>query len=262
MRGMILIPVLLAIATPAAAGLNAYYEGFERFQGKAVPATAHYAVESGRAVAALKGGSFSFRILYFDQEQLLRMVLDSEKQYVDFPVSEGGITASMEEQMKAQIADLPPEQRKMVEDMMKQQMEAPGKTPTFEYVRTGKTATVLDYECSQVEILANKKKTSEYWGTSSPDFAISETERHTVQSMDRALHGADVGGRDGGASQVLRWDAEKDGHPLIMRCFSDTSITLHLQLARFDHKPIPKDLFKIPAGYRKTEMPTMPSGDQ
>jgi hypothetical protein len=80
-----------------------------------------------------------------------------------------------------------------------------------------------------------------------------------------AEHGSRVTGPTSAAGMAARRrfcaDTEKDGHPLIMRCFSDTSITLHLQLAKFDHKPIPKDLFKIPAGYKKTEMPTMPSGD-
>lgn len=73
--------------------------------------------------------------------------------------------------------------------------------------------------------------------------------------MSRALHGTDISVKAGGTARAFLWDTEKDGYPLITRCFNDTTMTLHLQLTSFDRKPLAKDLFKIPSGYKKPEMP-------
>lgn len=128
------VAAILALAAPAAAQLNTYYEGFERYGGKRFPATAQYSVDAGRAVAVMKG-EHAFRLIYLQKEGVLRMLLDSDKQYMDVPATEGGLAGSLAAQLESQMAELPPEERKMVQDMMKKtQSEKP--TAALEYVWT------------------------------------------------------------------------------------------------------------------------------
>ena len=103
-------------------------------------------------------------------------------------------------------------------------------------------------------MLFGSVKAAEYWATPSPDFKISDAERAAMAGLGKALNGADAGGRAAGASRAFMWDTNQEGFPLIMRCTADTAITTHLQITKFDRKPLPKEMFKVPSGYKKLSL--------
>jgi Domain of unknown function (DUF4412) len=253
MRHVILSFAMLLTAAPASAQLHAYYEGFVRHEGKVLPATAEYGVEAGRAVATMKGGLGAFRIVYLEKEQLVRIILESEKQYFEVPVTEGGMAGSVMAEVESQLESLPPEQHKAIEEQLKMPQQA-SKAASAEYVMTDDMTKVLGYDCTRVNVLLGGTKAAEYWGTPSPDFKISEAERATMAGLGKALNGADAGAGAGGASRAFMWDTNQDGFPLIMRCTADTAITTHLQITKFDRKPLPKEMFKVPSGYKKLNL--------
>jgi hypothetical protein len=263
-----LAPVLLAIlalASPAAAQLNAYYEGVQRVDGKAIPLTTRYSLEKGR-VAALMSGARSVKMLYVQKDNTLRVIDEQTKSYFDLDRKEleqitGGAMAQMQEQM----AKMPPEQRAMAEQMMKGAMANMGGAPEkpVTYAWSKETMTVKGYPCTRVDIMRGDEKHAEYWGTTSPDFKITDDERATAKAMHDCLSGLAIiakRGVGGGETSQFQWDTSTDGYPLICRCFSGADTTLDVHLTRFDRKPLEDDLFKVPDGYKKQEIGGMGPG--
>jgi hypothetical protein len=245
---------LLCCASSARAQFTTRYSGTERRDGKSVPATAQFSVEKGRA-AMIMTGSRSSRMVFLEQQGVLRVIDDGTKSYFDLdqkmtqdPGAGGGPMAQMEQQ----LAQMPPEQRKMAEQMMKGSMAAMKPTPTT-YVWTKEEQTIQGYACTKVECMVGDDKRSEYWGTKSPDLKLTDDERNTMLAMQGYLrsftiHVAPAGGGEGRAFQ---WDTSVDGYPVITRCFDHGDTTLDLRLDSVDRKPLAKELFETPAGFKR-----------
>jgi hypothetical protein len=248
-----IILALLSVAAPASAQFNTYYSGTERRDGKSVPATAQFSVEKGRA-AMIMTGFRSSRMLFLEKQGVLRVVDDATKTYFDLDrqVSQGG----MMDQMEEQLAKMPPEQRKMAEQMMQGTMGASKPTPTT-YVWTKEKQTIKGYDCTKVETMVGDEKRSEYWGTTSADFKMTPDERNTMLTMQGYLRSFTImvkGGEGDGSSRAFQWDTSVDGYPLITRCFSHGDTTLDLRMQSFDRKPLDKSLFEVPSGFKKQEL--------
>ena len=260
------------LCSTASAQLNALYKGVERLGGKENPASAQFSIEPGR-IAVVITGERSARLLYFEKDGVLRFVDDGEKMYFDMDdqaISSLGATASsMMAEMENQLAELPPEQRKMAEQMLKGRLgggaedAARKPAPKTEYVWTKEKKTVLGYECTRVEIVEAGVKNADYCAATSKDFKISEGERKTILAMRKLIEGlasavGSLGGQDSVQTRAFQWDTSVDGYPLITRCFEDGKVTLDLQLEAFDRKPLAAALFDVPAGYKKESLPQTP----
>jgi len=244
---------LLFAAAPASAQFNTYYSGTERKNGTSVPATAQFSVEKGR-VAVIMKGSRSSRMLFLEKQGVLRVVDDASKSYFDLDKQSGPDGGAME-QMEKQLAQMPPEQRKMAEQMMQGAMGSAKPTPTT-YVWTKEKQTIKGYDCTKVEAMVGDQKRSEYWGTTSADFKMTPDERNTMLAMQGYLRNFMImvrGGEGDGSSRAFQWDTSVDGYPLITRCFDHGDTTLDLKLASFDRKPLDKDLFEVPSGFKKQD---------
>lgn len=269
MRIVPLVLGALICAVPAAADFNAYYKGTQLDDGKTVPVTTQFSVTKGRCAMLFKG-TRSARMLFLEKEGVLRIVDDRTKSIVDLDRQSldhmKGDVASAMEQAKAQMAQLPPEQRAMMEKMMHSAMNAPTSNPPDVYVRSDDKQTVNGYECTRVSIMAGSEKRAEYWGTTSADFKLSEDDRKTVLAMQDYLRSytiqvASMGGGGGDAqSRAFTWDTSVEGFPLISRCFHGATTTLDLKLDASDRKAVSGSLFEVPSGYKKREMPTLSEG--
>jgi hypothetical protein len=251
MRIPVALLALLVIAAPASAELNAYYKGVDRRSGREVPATAQFSVDKAHVVLSMRG-STSWRMIFLAKEKLLRMVDDSGQKYFDVP--EGGQTKAMLLEAQKQLAELPPEQRKVAGQMMRQALTSAANAPPPEYLWTTKRQTVVGHECTRVDIKQAGKKKAEYWGTTSPAFKISADERKTVVAMQPYLGSSDItASTAGSAVRAFQWDTSTEGYPLVMRCFEGDTTTVDLQIHSWDRKPLSKELFRIPYGYTKAE---------
>jgi hypothetical protein len=161
------------------------------------------------------------------------------------------------DEMQEQLAKMPPEQRKMAEQMMQGAMGRAKAQPHTTYVWTKEKQTIKGYECTKVEAMVGDEKRSEYWGTTSADFKMTPDERNTMLAMQGYLRnfmiGVSMGGGEGGSSRAFQWDTSVDGYPLITRCFDHGDTTLDLRLESSDRKPLTKDLFEVPSGFKKQD---------
>ena len=272
MRLVVLPALAVSLLCPTAlAQLNALYKGVERLEGKENPASAQFAIEPGRIALVIKGER-SARLVFTDKDGVLRFIDDGEKMYFDMDEqtinSLGAAASSMMAEMEQQLSQLPPEQRRMAEEMLKGRSGGGAQPndkakPKTEYKWTTDKKTVLGYECTRVEIVEGGVKSAEYCAAKSKDFKISEGERKTILAMQKLIEGfasvvSSMGGQDDVQTRAFQWDTSVDGYPLITRCFEDGQVTLDLQLEAFDRKPIAAALFDVPAEYRKQTLPQTP----
>lgn len=250
MRSTLLALALGCLTRPVAGQLTTTYAGTQTVGSKQVPATAKFAVETGR-VAMVMTGERGGRIVFDQKAQVLHMISDEEKSYFD--IGSGGPA----EMMQKQLEKLPPEQRAMAQQMMQSAMPSGG-TPQLTYVWTKDTKTVASYQCTFVQAMRGDTKVSEYCGSTSPDFKISEAERGTVLDMQRYLRNFTIMVRaPDDATRAFQWDTSVDGYPVITRCFRDGVTTLDLTLQTVSRAPLPAELFDIPRDYRKIDPAAM-----
>ena len=250
MRLTLLVLALASLVRPVAAQLTTTYAGTQTVDSKQVSATAKFAVETGR-VAMIMTGAQGGRIVFDQRAQVLHMISDDEKSYFD--IGAGGPA----EMMQKQLEKLPPEQRAMAQQMMQSAMPSAA-TPQLTYVWTKDTKTVANYQCTFVQGMRGATKVSEYCGSTSADFKISDAERGTVLDMQRYLRNFTIMVRTSDdATRAFQWDTSVDGYPVITRCFRDGVMTLDLTLQSVSRAPLPAELFDIPRDYRKIDPAAM-----
>jgi hypothetical protein len=260
MRQTWIMLVLCCATTPIAAQLTTTYAGVQRDGGKEFPATAVFAVEKGRAAMIMKG-SHSNRMLFDEKAQVLRMVNDDDKSYIDLDKDwrKNADPSAMMAGMQKQLESVPPAQRAMAEQMMKSAMGSMEQPPALEYVWTKDKQTVAGYECTRVEGMRGSIKRTEYCGTTSDDFKMSDAERQTMLDMQGYLRSVMIMVKTSDdATRAFQWDVKVDGYPVITRCYNNGTLTLDLTLQAVSRKPISDDVFAIPSGFKKMEMPKMP----
>lgn len=260
MRQTLIMLALWCIATPVLAQLTTTYSGTQRDGDKDVPASAVFSVEKGR-VAMIMKGTRSNRMLFDEKAQVLRIVSDDDKSYIDLDkdwrknADPSGMMATMQKQLES----MPAAQRAMAEQMMKSTMGAMQQQPALEYVWTNDKQTVAGYECTRVEGMRGAIKTTEYCGSKSDDFKMSDAEHQTMLDMQSYLRSVMIMVKSSDdAMRAFQWDTKVDGYPVITRCFNDGKMTLDLKLQSVNRRPLADTLFAIPAGFKKMDMPKMP----
>ena len=265
MRVTVVIAIVsLAVANPAAAQFNAYYEGSHLVGGKQVPLATQFSADKDHAVAIMKAEQ-SYRMVYTVKDNTLRVFDDGHKTYVDFDrASLEQVTGGAMAQMQAQMAKVPPEQQAMMEKMLAGAMGTAKQEP-LTYVTRDEHTQVLGYDCTRVDAMRGERKVAEYWGSTSPDFKIGDAERKAIIGMNGCLNGLNALETRGGPQAETRpfeFDTEANGYPLISRCVEDTVRTLDVQLVRYDRKPLAGELWAVPGGYTKQDMGGMTGGSK
>lgn len=252
MRVLLLAAAFTCLGAPAAAQLTTTYVGTQTVGGKTVPATAQFSVESGHVAAIMKGARAS-RLVFDEKAQVLHMISDDDKTYIDIDKSVAGRGADQMQMMQDQLAKMPAQQRAMAEQMMKSVMSAA--PPQLTYTQGTGTNTIAGYQCTMFEGMRGADKVTEYCGSTSSDFKMSEAERRTMLDMQSYLRNFSImvkSAEDG--MRAFQWDTNVDGYPVLTRCFVGGATTLDLTLDGVNHQPIPSEVFEIPKGYKKQDL--------
>jgi hypothetical protein len=254
MRILLFAAAFTCLAAPATAQMTTTYVGTQTVGGKTVPATAQFSVESGHVAAIMKGARAG-RLVFDEKAQVLHMISDDDKTYIDIDKSSGRGAGEMQ-MMQDQLAKMPAQQRAMAEQMMKSVMSAA--PPQLTYTQGTGTKTIAGYQCTMFEGMRGADKVTEYCGTASSDFKMSDAERQTMLDMQSYLRNFSIMVRSSDDSmRAFQWDTSVDGYPVLTRCFAGGAMTLDLTLDAVNHKPIPSEVFEIPKGYKKQDMARM-----
>lgn len=257
MRALFLLFAIVAAAQPAEAQFTTTYAGTQNDGGGSVPASALFAVEPGHAVMIMKG-TRSGRMVFDANAQVLHIINDDDRSYFDVDKSAGGQGDPMQ-MIQQQMANMPPAQRAMAENMMKSMSGS--MPPPLTYVWSTEKRTVAGYECTRVDGMRGSEKVTEYCGSISPDLKLTDTERATMLAMQSYLRNFSimVKSADDGM-RAFQWDTTTDGYPVVSRCYRHGEMTLDLTLQSVSRRPIPAEAFVLPDGYRKMDLSGMGGG--
>jgi hypothetical protein len=262
MRNALITLALCGAAAPVGAQFTTTYTGVQHVNDKDYPATAIFAIENGR-IAMILTGVKHVRMLFDDKAQVLRLVDEDGKQYVDLTkdsratMDPSGQLAQMQKQLEA----MPKEQRAMAEGMMKQAMAGMAQAQEqLVYNWTTDKLKISGYDCTRVEGIRGQEKVTEYCGSPSDDFKLKDSEHQTVLDMQGYLRNFLIMVKsDDQSVRAFAWDTKTDGYPVLTRCFTNGKMTLELTLATVSRKGPTDDQFKID-GFKKMEMPKGPGG--
>jgi hypothetical protein len=210
--------------------------------------------------------------LFDSKTRTLVMVIDEERSYAE--LTEDGLRAqagevrAMQEQflqqMRQQMEQMPPDQRAMMEQQMRQMGidaamlsgdDAPvPDSSALETRRTGTSGTIGGVRCEGMEVLMDGTRTNELCvadpqqlGLSAADFATLRTLFEFMQSLsDIALSMGGPFAADMSAEML----PVVDGVPVQVKNLQDGSVTT-LQSVSTD--TLSADLFQVPDGYQRVD---------
>lgn len=164
--------------------------------------------------------------------------------------------AQMQEQMKKQMAGLPPEQRQAIMDAMRKQMQggqggAKGakRNPKIEVKRTGETATIAGHTARRCEIWVDGELRKELWIAK----GINIGREIDVDKMSKIMQAFGAGAQDMGYETSPKVTALwKEGYPLrqVVVEGGQRHVSEAVQVVQ---KKLPTGTFQVPADHRKVD---------
>lgn len=212
-------------------------------------------------------------MIFDSQTEVLKHIDHSRKNYMKLD------KASMEQlsatvgaamtQVQSALANMPPEQRKMMEKMMGgmgvSANTAPAPEPFRLVKKTKEKQTINGYPCVKYNVLLDGQLMSVLWVTPYAKLGVTKSDLrglHALTGFQDTLAKA-FSSQPGLAqkikSGVVSYD-ELDGLPIKMITYEDGSVTGETTIQSVEKTKLNDQLFQVPAGYQQRSMPQMPKG--
>jgi hypothetical protein len=216
------------------------------------------------SVSSEEDGLIIFRgdrneMLVADSERLEYFVID-EQSMKQMAGQVSDAMAQMEEMLKT----MPPEQRAMAEQMMKQQMPGLQQEPEEPGTRTktGKSDTINGYDCAYYEVLKQGKKVRDMCISEWVDIEGGSEAVEAMVGMGKffdSMHDAfsEIAGSNfmGTQQEIFTHMMQLGGYPVFAREFDETgAVKGESSLKSSETATIDAKKFEPPEGYRRQEM--------
>lgn len=232
--------------------------------GRQVEASKIYAQSEMVRIDNVGGSSGEQMSMIFRGEEML-MLNHKDKSYtvMDEAVLEemsAQMSAAMQE-MEKQLAQVPPEQRAMVEQMMKGQMQ--GMMPKQSAmppprVDVGKSSTWKSYSCVKYSVYSGGEKSEEICAAALDSIEGSEEimgafrkMAKVVKKMAESLPGPFGGGM---AQNPMIMMAQIDGFPVHTVQFEKGAVSQEISLESVTEHTLDESMFAAPADYKKQDL--------
>jgi hypothetical protein len=174
----------------------------------------------------------------------------------------GGQLADARKKMEAQMANMPPEQRAMMEQMMKQMGGgAPGgKLPKRDVKSTGRSESVAGFKCTIWEVTVDGQKDQELCATPASAIPGGTEVLAVMREIGEMMQGLSEGlGPMARRTANEEWKdvAKIGGVPILTRDFEAGKPSSETRLAVIRKESVPASMFEVPAGYKERKMPKM-----
>jgi hypothetical protein len=259
MRFSTILLVSLLGAGPASAGVVITMENSGGPEGAAARQNQMF-VESDRLKMPQQKGGLIYRA---DQEKAYNYD-DERKTYTEITRdSLGQMRQQMDAalaQVRQQMANMPPDQRKMVEEMLaKQGAGTQQAAPTVTFEKSGGKQTVGKWSCEGYARLENGRKVQDLCIARMADVGLTRDDLKAFTSMSAMMKSGL--GRDQGAT--MDFDAMSkaigfDGVPVRTVLYLPNGQQHETTLKAVERKSLPPATFELPAGYTKQELPRPP----
>jgi len=193
--------------------------------------------------------------LYDSRTGTLTMVMPQRHQYIRLTrESANRARAQMQQQMQAQLANVPPGQRDMVRKMLEKQRTTAATAAVPPKVSdTGRNDTVSGVRCRLYRVEPHGGSPREICMAGRAALGISRDDLHAIRSM--ASEGQEIARRLGGeTSKDLTFDpAQMPGFPVLERP-AGSAATGTSRLQTVEHGGLDPGMFRIPGGYTERSL--------
>ena len=159
-------------------------------------------------------------------------------------------------QMEEQMANMPPEQRVMMEQMMKGQMQmmsqATSEPTTLK--KTGQKKKISGYSCTKYELYRGKEKVREMWMTGWKNIKNGKEALESFEAMSKFFKSLIEAYKDSPFAQMMdnpySHANELNGFPVLTTEIDDGVATYETLFKDIQKKSISGDKFNPPKGYK------------
>ena len=202
----------------------------------------------------VKGSPDDMSVIFRDDELWIVNHSDKTCQTIDKEGMEqiGAQLGSAMKQMEGQLSQLPPEQRAMVEKMMKGKMPGMEEAPPRR-METGGTEQVGEYSCVVHTLHAGDEKVYEVCAASKSQLSDAFEAMdafHAVARFVETLREAVQQGPFSSMANTPFYDMDQiDGFPVRVRKFDNGRMTSESTLKSVTRKQLDDAIFSVPEGY-------------
>lgn len=204
-------------------------------------------------------------MIFNSDAQNMTVITHSDKSYTVLDKAfASNVKTEIEKAMEEALAQVPPEQRAMVEKMMKQQMPAMGaqapqiEMPKIDIRKTDRSDTINGYNCDYYEQFKDDQKQGEHCVASWSELDVGDNIQTSFKNMAEFMKGffqelqkiSPVRMDDNPFTQM----EEMEGFPVLSRQFSNGKITQESILSSIEEQDIDDSEFAAPEGYKKRDM--------
>jgi len=210
-----------------------------------------------------QGGDTPNASVIFQGDRQIMLALDhSRKEVIQFDREAlrkvGDQVSQAMKEMEKQMAGLPPEQRKMMEEMMKGKLPtaaptAPG--PNFDVKKTSEQGTTNGYPWTKYEVYRDGEKVREHLVTEWSELEMGEGMLGVFEDMGQFMRElTDSMGGMVPMENPFEEVSNLNGFPVVSRDFKGETVTSEAILKTVSVVEVDLDKFKAPAGYKQTDM--------
>jgi hypothetical protein len=207
----------------------------------------------------MKAGS---HMVFDANKQTMWVIDDEEKSYMALD------KATMEQmgqqmeagmaKMKEMLAQMPPEQRAMMEKKMGGMMGGPAKPPEQKYIKTAETKTINGFPCTRYDVRSTEKLSGRLWVTPYSQVKITPADMTVFLKMAeffKAMAGPLMKNFQG-ADNPFASTNQVDGMPILNELVEkDGKVKRDVLVEAINHDKAPAGVFDVPTGYKQKEMP-------
>ncbi len=259
--------LFLFLATRASAGVVLEIESQDHRSNESGTVLALVDGKNLKMTITSNGDQESSEMIYRGERREMVIVDHDDKSYmvIDEAMmkSIGEQLSGYEAQMREALKDVPPEQRAMVEQMMKGRMPAPAKAaarPRITFRNTGERETKNGYPSVKYEATIDGRKTQEFWVTDWDNVEGGDDAVEAFQAMagffkqmrdSMPRFGVDEDADDNPFEHMQ----ELDGFPVLTYDYaSDGSIAGESSLRSSTQRAVDSAEFEPPTAYKRREM--------
>jgi len=262
--GSIAVSLLVALSSQAAVVITV--ETTDLTKKKAPTEIGRISIDGKKMAMRGKDAEEVPQMIFRGDRSVLYAINPKAKEYLEVDKAMldqmGGEMDEVMKKMEQRLADMPPQQRAMVERMMRKQMPDANKAanPMSKPVvkRTEQQKEIAGYPCRLYEIHVDDQRIREIWVTpwSNIDqgreaFGIfAELESFFEGLLDAMKNSPFAGAMENPFDQV----SKIDGFPVLTREFKDGSATRESLFKSVQTLELPPAAFEPPAGYAKRDL--------
>lgn len=238
-----------ALAAPAWSGVVIELEGKGASAGEKMRVVLY--VEPGRLRAETQSAEGESILIFRADRQLVWVIQPAQKSYTEMTEADMARVAG---QMQAMLKDLPPDQRAMMEQMMKRQSGA-GKAPQISVKRVGAEA-VGKFDATKYEVWSDGGRVADVWAAPLAQVNVQPAEHETFLQFTRFMEKlTQAVGSAGSSGDWTRHAAAIEGFPVKSVSYESTGKPANeQQVVRAERQAVGDDKFQVPPGMRKMQM--------